>query len=203
MIVTLFSGVSMYEGLGCGIMQDTALGLHVRSFYVISSLLSLKSRLMRWPCLCLYVYLPVTTFACQNQSLWNLIFISWHLSSSQWHHNSLLSVIPTSKRLKFLRQNLNTDWMPVPVFTKLDMYMSCCLRPYHWHTWWIPLISNISTIASQIVEVVPLILVECLNWLSWDHSTYILTCRMVRVTKWRVLVRLIGFVSTSVTHTHS
>jgi hypothetical protein len=33
-----------------------------------------------------------------------------------------------------------------------------------------------------------------------EKSKNIVTCRMVRVTKWRVLVLLIGFISTSVTH---
>jgi hypothetical protein len=35
---------------------------------------------------------------------------------------------------------------------------------------------------------------------SYDIYVYIVTCRVVRVTKWRVLVRMIRFTSTSVTH---
>jgi hypothetical protein len=36
--------------------------------------------------------------------------------------------------------------------------------------------------------------------LCYDENYNIVTCRMVRMTKWRILVRMIGFVSTSVTH---
>jgi hypothetical protein len=99
---------------------------------------------MKWPCcLCLYVYLPMTTFACLTSHCETLYLHhgTWARLSSIIY-NSLQSIISPLKPPKFLRQNLNIDWMDVPVFMKLDMYISCYPKPHQWHTWWIPLISN-------------------------------------------------------------
>jgi hypothetical protein len=55
------------------------------SLYIFFSFLSLlsKSRLMRsLACLCVCVS-PLSTVECLNQYLWNLVCISWKLSSSQ------------------------------------------------------------------------------------------------------------------------
>jgi hypothetical protein len=60
-------------------------------FWPTFLILKNKSRLMGSPCcLCVYVSLPLcicdspTNFECVNQSSWNLVRISWHLSPSQW-----------------------------------------------------------------------------------------------------------------------
>jgi hypothetical protein len=42
------------------------------------------------------------------------------------------------------------------------------MKPSQRCTWYIPRISNTNTIASQILEVIPLILLECFNRLSWE-----------------------------------
>jgi hypothetical protein len=56
------------------------------SFFIILSLLwKNTSRLIRSPCcLCVCGSLQ-SSFECLNQSLWNLVYISWNLSPSQRH----------------------------------------------------------------------------------------------------------------------
>jgi hypothetical protein len=73
----------------CSDYRNIRLYVHY-SFILILVFLSLislfwknRSRIMRspyCPCVCAS---PLLTFECLNQSLWNLILISWHLSPSQ------------------------------------------------------------------------------------------------------------------------
>jgi hypothetical protein len=54
------------------------------SWSLIFSLLS-KSRLMPSQCCQCVCEATLLTFECLNQSLWNLVCISWHMSPPQWH----------------------------------------------------------------------------------------------------------------------
>jgi hypothetical protein len=85
------------------------------------------SRLMRSSCnlwvhvcvaVCLYVYPPLTTFECLNQSLWNLVCTSWHLIPS------LLPVMSKLQPLNSLRDKLNIAWTPALVFVKFRMFIT-------------------------------------------------------------------------------
>jgi hypothetical protein len=99
---------------------------------------------------------------------------TWYIYHAIWAHlncaikKPLPSVIPILQLFKLLRKNLYIAWMLLSIIMKLDTYISCYLSPFQWHTSWIPLISNTNTIASQLVEVIFLILFECLNGSSCD-----------------------------------
>jgi hypothetical protein len=72
-----------------------------------------------------------------RDSKWHSVtgHLNWH---ANWHcvngpyvcvcaiKTSLPSVIPTLQPHKFLRQNLNIAWMPVPIFMKLGTYIMPC-----------------------------------------------------------------------------
>jgi hypothetical protein len=81
---------------------------------------------------CLYLYPSLLTFEWLNRSLWNLMHVSRHLSCIGKIHKFVTSVIPPLQTLKFLRQNLNTSWIPVLIYTKLGMHIQNCL-PYCLH----------------------------------------------------------------------
>jgi hypothetical protein len=52
---------------------------------LLSACLKNRTRLMKSPCyLCLYVYPPLSTLEWLNQSLGNLLCVSWHLNPSLW-----------------------------------------------------------------------------------------------------------------------
>jgi hypothetical protein len=121
-------------------------------------------------CVCLYVS-PLINFSMPEPILWNLLYISWHLSHlNVVLHKSLPSVIPTLRPLKFLRQNLNIAWTPVPIFVKLGILVRVYVIPHEAIStaYIMNPISNTNTGASQIVEVISLTLLERLNRSSWN-----------------------------------
>jgi hypothetical protein len=88
------SGHVIYSRYGCLLPTDNGLQLsYYRSFF---SLLSLFSKIKI--CLCYHHAVcvsppPPSIFECLKQSLWNLVYISWHLSPSQWHPYKSLPAI--------------------------------------------------------------------------------------------------------------
>jgi hypothetical protein len=67
------------------------------------------------------VYFPLSNIECLNQSLRNLVFISWHLDSSQWHTSQIPLITlmclyvypPTIARQqlsKSITAAMNTPW---------------------------------------------------------------------------------------------
>jgi hypothetical protein len=69
------------EHFGWWLMADFPFGSEVFYFLAYFS----KVGLCDLHAVCVFVYPPMLTFECLNQSLWNLICISWHLSPSQQH----------------------------------------------------------------------------------------------------------------------
>jgi hypothetical protein len=91
---------------------------------------------------------------------------SWaHLNSTL--HKSLPSVLPTLQPQMLLRKNLNIAWTPAP-----SSWILVCilhhLSPSQWLTSQGPLISNTSTAAFQILEVIIFILLEYHSQPSWN-----------------------------------
>jgi hypothetical protein len=87
-----------------------------------------------------------------------------HLIPFQLCTSQSVSITNTNlQAFLLLGQKLNIVSMPVTIFIKLGMYISCHLRPSRWRISYIPVISNTNTTAPQTVEVIPLILFECQN----------------------------------------
>jgi hypothetical protein len=84
-----------------------------------------------------------------------LIRTLFHMKASQLHnHKSLLLLIPTLKHLR------------------LGRYKSCHMKPCHCHASCNPIVSSTNTIVSQIVEVIPLMLLSCLNIILSSFESY-------------------------------
>jgi hypothetical protein len=79
-------------------------------------------------CVCVYEYMCIPPI-----SFWMawpiLMNHTYHVYKGAWahlngvRHKFLPSVIPTLQPLKFVWQNLNFAWTPVPIFMKLGVYI--------------------------------------------------------------------------------
>jgi hypothetical protein len=82
-----------------------------------------KSRLMRSPsCLCVCLCIPLL-----NLNSWKNLCETWYVYHGTWAHlNGVIKIslpsVPTLQPLKFLRQNINIAWAPIPIFMKLGTY---------------------------------------------------------------------------------
>jgi hypothetical protein len=86
-----------------------------------------------------------------NQFLRNLVCIAWKLTKSQWHNlQSLPSITPTLRPLKFLGQNLNIAWRPASISMTFDAYTP--------HTLQGSSISSTNIIVSYTAAVITVIL---------------------------------------------
>jgi hypothetical protein len=92
---------------------------NIKDYFYMFTLLSLfwKINVDIWAHLAVGVSVfvsPTNNFWMPNLSVWDLVFISYQL------RNSLISL---TSNTKFLRQNLNIAWTPVPIYMKLGKHM--------------------------------------------------------------------------------
>jgi hypothetical protein len=119
---------SRWDATGHDLTDECENSYHVyrSTFFMLRKIkIGLRDNLAIYVSVCLSVCVSLrSNFEWRNQSLWNLVCISWYLCKSQRHfHKCLPLVISTLQPLKFLRQNLSIAWTPVPTFRKLGMYI--------------------------------------------------------------------------------
>lgn len=134
-------------------------------------------------CLCSKDDFCYTCNAIKTECLYSFKEILHHItelfSSSLWWRNcqivSLLSPFWKNRSRLMASSCVSLYVYPLLIYSEsLNkpswnlVCISCYMKPFQWHKFILPPISNTNITASETVAVITLMLLKCLNWFSWS-----------------------------------